>query len=326
MSTTNTQFGTVDESTYGTPVTVTRFWETNGVPGFSPDRGYSQSDSLRTGTRVARSDRYVPFGLGASGSVEIDVPTKSFGWWLKHMLGTVATGTIVDSNYTHTGTIGPLLGDSFTAQVGRVFHPSGTLQAFTYHGGKIKSWELSNDVEGLLVFSADCDFEDVETATALASASYPTSPAVFAWTGAAVTFGGSAVELTNFTVGVDNNLKTDRHYLRASALKKEPVEQGMRSVTWSADMDFAALTEYNRFVSATAAGAAAQIVATWTGPIIHAGATYPTLVVTIPVARFDSVAPSTSADPMTQAVSGVGLFDGTNSAVTVAYTSTDVTP
>jgi len=323
MTVLNTQFSTVDESAYGTPVTTTRFWETNGVPDFAPEYGRSQSEGLRTGTRVARSDRFVPYNMGGGGTVEMDVPTIGWSWWLKHLLGTSATGVAADSNTTHTGTVGSLAGDSFTAQVGRAFHPSGTMQPFTYHGGKVTSFELSTDVEGLLVASIDCDFEDVDTATGLAAASYAAGAAVFAWTGAAVTIGGASMELSNFSVSVDNNLKTDRRYLRASALKKEPVEAGMRSIEWSADLDFVDLTQYNRFVSATAAGSLAEIVATWTGPIIHAGATLPQIVVTLPAARFDTVDMSTGADPMTQSVSGVGLFDGTNSPITISYRSSN---
>ena len=323
MTVLNTQFGVGDETVYGTGVVPNRFFETNGVPDLAPEYGRSQSEGLRTGTRVARSDRFVPYNMGGGGTAEMDVPTIGWSWWLKHLLGTVTTGATVDSNTTHVGDVGSLTGDSFTAQVGRAFHPSGTVQAFTYEGGKVTSWELSNDVEGLLVASIDCDFEDVTTATSLATASYAAGAAVFAWTGATVTIGGASMELSNFTVSVDNNLKTDRRYLRGSALKKEPVESGMRSIEWSADMDFVDLTQYNRFVSATAAGASAAIVATWSGPVVHAGATLPYLQVSIPVARFDAVDLSTGAEPMTQSVSGVGLFDGSSGPISITYRSSN---
>jgi len=321
-----TQFGVKAETVYGTGVVPDRFFETNGIPDFNAEYGRSQSEGLRSGTRVARSDRFVPHNMGGSGTVEMDVPTKGFGVFLAPMLGTVASSVVADSVYTHTGTIGSLLGDILTAQVGRAFHPSGTTQAFTYEGGKITSWELSTDVEGLLVASLDFDFEDVTTGTALATASYPASTQVFAWTGATVTVGGAAIEAMNVTVGCDNNLKTDRRYLRGSALKKEPVETGKREVSWSLDMDFVDLTQYNRFVSATAAGALAQIVATWTGPVLAGAAAYPQVIVTIPAARFDSIDMSTGDDPMTQSLSGIGMDDGTNSAIIVAYKSVDPTP
>lgn len=64
-----------------------------------------------------------------------------FGFWLKHMLGTVATGTTSDSVTPHTGTIGSLLGDCFTFQVNRYDAVSAANRAFTWEGGKIASWE-----------------------------------------------------------------------------------------------------------------------------------------------------------------------------------------
>lgn len=326
MTTLNTQFGVVDESTYGTPVTVTRFYETVGVPDIELDVGMSQSEALRTGSETIGASKFVPYRRGAGGSVLMDVPTKGWGWWLKHMLGAVATVGPTDANYVHTGTVGSLLGDFFTAQVGKVFHPAGTVQPHTYHGGKVNAWELSCDVEGLLQAMFEMDFEDEDTSTGLASASYPSAATVFAWAGGAITIAGSSVELKNFKIRGENNFDVDRRLLRGSALKKEPTER-RRTYSWEATAEFTDLTQYNRYVSATAAGRHAQIIATFDGPIAHGGSTLPQIVVTIPSARFDKVKPQASGDePMEQALSGIATDDYTNSQVTVSYRSTDATP
>jgi hypothetical protein len=98
----------------------------------------------------------------------------------------------------------------------------------------------------------------------------------------------------------------------------------MRTIEWSATADFSDLTQYNRFASATRAGALAAIVATFDGPVAHGGSTLPRLEVTIPAARFDAVDVNVSGpEALKQDISGVGLFDGTNSAVTVTYRTTD---
>jgi hypothetical protein len=66
-----------------------------------------------------RSDRRVPYIMGAGGSVSFSVLSKGFGFWLAQSLGTVATTGPADTTvYTHTGTVGSLTGDFFTAQVG----------------------------------------------------------------------------------------------------------------------------------------------------------------------------------------------------------------
>ncbi len=323
MTTLNTQLGIVDETTYGTPVTVTRFYEYTSE-SIQLQTGRVESPALRTGTRVLRSDRFEPYRMGAAGRLQLDVPTKGFGLMLKHMMGTAAIGSVTDANQTQTFTVGSLLGDFFTLQVTRPFNPAGTVQAFTYHGCKVTDWTLSCDLDGFLMADIGIDAEDEDTSTALATASYPADFRCFSFVGAAATIGGSAIELKNFSISGDNALDTDRRYLRASALKKEPVENGMRSYEWSATADFSDLTQYNRFASATRAGALAAIVATFDGPVAHGGTTLPRLEITIPAARFDAVDVNVSGPAaLMQDMSGVALFDGTNSPVTITYRTTD---
>lgn len=326
MTTMLTQVGTKNETVYGTPLVVDHFFEFNSET-VKLQMNRVRSSGLRSGSRVDRSDRVQPARVGASGAFVFDVPTKGFPFWLVHMLGTVATGTVTDSNYTHTGTVGSLLGDFFTWQVNRPFNPSGTAQAFTYEGGKVASWELSCDVDGVLVCTLNLDFEDENTATALASAVYPTAYNVFTWAQGAITIAAASAEISNFKIGGNNGLDVNRRYMRNSTLKKEPVESTKRSYPWSATMDFSDLVQYNRFRDALASNSVAAIVATWQGPIAHAGATLPSVVVTIPVAEFD-VADVNISGPaeLKIGISGVALYDGTNSPVTIAVTTTDVTP
>lgn len=327
MTTMNSQLGVVDESTYGTPVTVTKFFEFNKFD-FDPKHGRVESKGMRPSGRTQRSDRFEPYAMGAEVGIELDVPTKGFGFWLKHMLGTVATGTITDSNYTHTGTEGSLLGDFFTCQGNVPLNPAGTNQAVTLHGCKVKNWELGCDVEGVLVASFDVDAEDYDTSTALATASYPSDYRIFSWAAGAITIGGSSVEAYNFKVSCSNELDTERRYLRANPLKKEPVENGMRTYEWSCTVDFSSLTLFDQFRASTRTGTLAAITATFDGPIAHGGATLPQLLVTIPAARIDDPGgPSiTGPEALKLDLSGVALWDGTNSPVSIAYRTTDATP
>lgn len=327
MTTMNSQLGVVDESTYGTPVTVTRFFEFNSL-GFDPQHGRVESKGLRVGTRTQRADRFEPYAMGAKCPVEMDVPTKGFGWWLKHMLGGVATGTVSDANYTHTGTEASLLGDFFTMQGNFPLNPAGTSQAITLHGCKVESWELACDADGVLVATLDVDAEEYDTSTALASASYPSDYRIFSFAGASLTIGGSAVDVYDFSVSGNNTLDTDRRFLRGNPLKKEPVENGFRTYEWACSVDFESLTQFDRFRSATRAGALAAIVATFNGPIAHGGTTLPQLLVTIPAARFDSTGGPAISGPeaLKLDLSGIATYDGTNSPVSIAYRSTDVTP
>jgi hypothetical protein len=328
VTTLNTQLGVVDEVSYGTGLTVTRFYE---LISESIEDVIERIDSkgLRRSTRVQRSDRFTPVNKGAAGNIELEVATKGFGWWLKHLLGTVAIDGSAGANgeYSHVGTVGSLLGDSFTLQVNRPLHPAGTDQAFTYAGGKVPKWELANDVDGYLIASIDCDFQSATTATALATASYPSGAELLSWVGGELLIDDVAVEVTNVKIGVDSGLKVDRHYLRGSAAKREPVEAALRDITFEFECDFASLAQRNRVASATAAGALGELTATWEGPTALGGSTYPALEVLIPVARFDVAKANVDGpDPLMESVSGRGLFDGTNSPITLTYTTADATP
>lgn len=321
------QLGAADETAYATAVTPARFFDTYRNPdGITAEWGRVESEGMRPGQRTARSDRFAVYPMGASGDLEVEVLTKGFGFWLKHMLGAVTTtaGAVGEVN-THTATMGDLQGKSFTAQVGRPFNPSGTVQPFTYPGGKVTSWKLANSVEELLVCTLSCDFQTEDTATALAVASYPTGAQSLSWAGGVVTVGGTAFDVSEVSVSVNNNMKTDRRYIRGSALKREPIE-GLREVEFSMTAAFDSLTQRNRVASATSAGALAAIVGTWTGPVMEGTSTFPLLRVTIPAGRFDGFSVSGGPEPLEQELTGKGLWNGTDSPVTLEYLSLDAAP
>lgn len=322
------QLGFKDESTYGTPVTVDRFAEFNSE-SVQAELGRIESPGIRAGTRVLRSDRRVPYVMGASGSVEMDVLSKGFGFWLKHMLGTVATTGPADTSvYTHTGTVGSLTGDFFTAQFGVPQIGGGTVTPKTCHGGKVKSWELACAAGEQLKLKLDLDFEDLEHTTSLATASYPTSMEPITFIRGLVTIGGSSVDITSFSVKGDNGLKTDRRYLRNSALKKEPVENGLRAITADLSLDFASVTQQDRVLAATASGAQAAVVLYCEGlTTIGSGTAKPKVTITIPVLMFDGDTPTVGGpEVVPESLKGMALDDGTNSPVSIAYQTLDTTP
>lgn len=117
---------------------------------------------------VDRSDRYAIVSKGAAGSVDMEVLTKGFGFWLELMMGQVATtGPTETSVYTHTGTVANLWNKSLTVQVGRP-DDTGTVRPFTYEGGKVTGFEFKNSVDQLLTANIALDF---------LKESAPTSPA-----------------------------------------------------------------------------------------------------------------------------------------------------
>ena len=321
------QVGFKDEVTYGTAVTVDRFFEYD-TESIEEAEGRTEGDPLRVGSSVQRSDRFTPYFAGAAGSLDMAVLTKGFGFFFKHMLGAVATtGPDEDVAYTHTGTEGDLYGDSFTMQLNRPFNPSGTNQALTYRGGKVTEWTLQNAVDGNLMLSLGLDFMQVADDTALASASYPTSMDNFSWAGGVISIGGVDVDIDEFGFTWNNGLKVDRRKIRGNTDKKQPTA-GRRSGTFSIKADFESMAQRDRVHAAAKADALAEIEATWTGPAIMTGAETikPSLTLTVPAARFDAWKGATTTEGIQQELTGVVRYNGSDSPVSLDYVTLDTTP
>ena len=84
------QLGLGVESTWGTSVTPTRFYEFS-EEGFALSIERIASEGLRAGNRVLRSDRYSVGQKAVEGSVTMDMTAENSGLLFKHGLGSVAS-------------------------------------------------------------------------------------------------------------------------------------------------------------------------------------------------------------------------------------------
>ncbi|MET9729338.1 phage tail tube protein [Streptomyces sp. NPDC006458] len=309
-------FGVADEVTYGTGVAPTKFYEfqSEGVQG-----NYERinSEAVRAGTKTLRSDRFATSAKGAEGDLKLEVVSGGFDFWLKHMLGAVSAGAPSGGLTTYTATVGQLDGKSFTAQVGRVDN-TGALTPFTYEGGKVKEWEISNAVDELVTLSLTLDFgkETIGAGSGAYAVSTPTYVAntkLLAFNGGSVKVGGTDFPVSDFSLKADNGLNVERYFIRAGA-KGEQREEGLRSYEWSLKGEFAGTTHINRVAAAVASGALASIEASWSGPDGSQ------LKVELPFGRFDEGPVTVGGfELVEQELSGVGLTDGAASAVTITY-------
>lgn len=325
------QFGIAKETTYGTPVAVSKFYEIDkeGVTG-KYDR--VQADGL-SASRFDRADRFVVAPKGAEGDIELEVLSRGFGDWLSFMFGSVTTAAAEDETtvYVHTATPGSMTGRSFTAQVGRP-RTDNTIVPWTYDGGKVTKWELSNSVDEMLKVSLSLDFAHESNpaspsgALALQTVSLPSGAEVLSWQGGKITIGGVEVDVTEVSISVDNALKVDRYFIRQNTNKKEQVEDGKRKIEVSFKTDYDNDTLNALVRAANAAGAQTSFEAEWVGLNLAGDTTFPGLKVTIPSLRLDEGAPNVDGPSMLeQSFSAVGLDNGTDPAISVAYTSTDAT-
>lgn len=323
MSALDAQVGVGEESAFGTAVTPTRFPEFTSE-SITASYARVESNGLRPG-RLYRSDsRFTTYIEGAEGDLEMEVGSQGFGIFLKHMLGSIATTAgAAGEVYTHTATPGSLTGKSLTVQVGRPFYDGSSVQPFTYSGGKVTAWELSNSNDGNLMASLSMDFANEDTATALATASYPTGLETFSWVGGTVSIGGASFDVMEASVSGENSLKTDRRYLRNNPAKKEQIGDDYRGGEFSLTADFDSLAQRNRVASATAAGAIAEVRLKWEGKSLAGTTTYPSLELVLN-GRFDGFEANVDGpQAVTQEVTGTYLGA---SAISAIYKTIDATP
>lgn len=315
------QLGIVDEVTYGTPVTVTRFYEfTEESMQMEIER--IESSGLRGGVRVQRSDRWISAQRDVNGEITMELAQKSFGLWLKHMLGGVVTtqpnvGTD-PTVFDHTFTPGDLP-TSFTTQIGRP-DSTGTVRPFTYHGCRVNEWEISAEVGEIPTLAVTVLGEDEDTGVALAAASYPASAPLYTFLNGSATIGGVAQEIKSFSLSGSNNLADDRFYF-GSALRKQPVEAGMREYTGELTVQFTDLVNYNLFKN----GTEATFVGLFRG-IPITGIYFHDLQITANI-RADGETPKVGGPEMleqTMAYKAVGNTPAT--ALSVLYRTTDTLP
>lgn len=317
------QLGAVDESTYGTPVTVTKFYEFLSE-SLKLNIERLESSALRSGTRVLRSDRWAVGQRSVEGSVDMELSNKSQGLWFKHAFGSVVTsqpdGAGAPTVFLHTFTPGDFP-TGLTVQVGRT-DTSGTTRAFTYHGCKVSEWSLEAAVGEFGKLSVSLLGEDEDTSTGLAVASYPAQLGLMTFIQGSVTVAGAAFDTKSISINGKNGLADDRYFL-GSALRKNPLENALREYTGTLEAEFSDLTAYNRFVN----GTEAAVVLLFQGATISGAFKYE-VKVTMNV-RFDGETPAvggTEVIPLSVPFKCVASGATSDTAIKLEYQTTDTTP
>lgn len=306
------------ESTYGTPVTVDRTWEFVSE-AIEVDVGKVESFQIGQG-RFLKNDRVKTFIRGARGPVDLIVMNKNMGLLFEHAIGqNTITGAGADKTHTIIPDANALQGKSLTIQIGRP-DVGGTVRPFTFEGGKIVEWELKCAVDGPLHFIPTFDFENVLTATALASPSYVATQEPFIFVEGALTVGGNTVYVRECSIRGNNGLRTDRRNL--GNVKREPLAAGIVDyLTGSLACEFEDLTAY----AALVAGTQAQLVLTFTSPTVIPTTAVPySLTVTIPKIEYTGETPKVGGpDIVMQNLAFRALYDGVSPIITVAIVTSD---
>lgn len=316
----DTQVGMKKETTYGTPVTVDRFNFVELV-GVTTEVGKIETPTL--GTLVLRTSSVKTYTSGAGGDILYPVMNKGMGVLFQQCFGTSVSAQVgATTEYTQTHTLdltGGKRGMSATVQAGKA-SVDGTVNPFTWEGGKVVGFNISMDEMGALKVTPSWVFEDVKTATALATASYATTPEMFTWDTASVTLGGVAVFVRSFNVAVAFSMNVDRRGL-SQTLRKEPIVNGLLGITGAMVGEFEAMTHYTSFL----AGTQQALVFTVTGSTIAGAANPHKIVITIP--KVDLLAPGepsvSGPEILEQPLNFRGLYDGSTAPITMVQNTSD---
>lgn len=291
----DTQLGIAEETTFGTQVTPTRFFEYT-QESVKYDRERIEAKGLRVGRKTV--DRWVAGRKGVGGDIEFEILPNGSAVWFKHALGAVTTTTPPTGTTArlHTAKVGTIDAKGLTVQIGRP-NNAGVVDPYLWFGTKINQWELTMETGNVLMGKMSIDALDEDTTTALAVASYGATNELLSSYDAntSITIGGVTYDVKKATIGGNNNLPLDRYYI-GSPVKREPLEASLREYTGTVDLEsYKGLTPYNLFK----AGTEAAIVYTFSGSIIELALRY-FVKVTLPRCRFDGDSPN---------VQGEGLLD-----------------
>ncbi len=310
------------ESTFGTPVTVTRWYEFTDTD-LDVNKNVQQGKGLRVGSVVDRSGRRVVTTADAGGSVTAELTTKGFGILWDAILGTT-TSTLV-SGTTYQQVFTPATGATLplrTIQTG-VPTDAGTIQPVTYTSATCESWEFSLDNDGICTLKTAWDAKDWNTATAYTAPSYVAAPvnlfhfglsaasgmtiggAVTVPTATALATGGTAVtNVRSFKLSGANTIAKDRFNLGGAGRKSRQVV-GDRKITGELEVELTDAVVRDAFLAET--DSAITLTLTSTESLSTGVAQFQ---IVIPVARFNGEIPKPNGDGLITLKASFDVLDG----------------
>jgi len=244
----NTWIGLAEESTFGTPVTATKFFEV-----FSESLKYERKLNVvpLLGHRSQR--RTVASKTNISGPVKLPFLWEGVEWFLKHGMGSVGTTGPSASHYTHTFALAAALPTGLTVEVNRDDASISGNAAFQYAGCKINKLTLTQEMEQPLTIEAEFLGKDLALIAAT-SKTFPTYDAAdYAQvTVAQVDVDGTPVDLPirSLKIVIDNALHDDQYRL-GGPTRAGITAGGQRKVSVECELEFESLTLYNKYKGLT---------------------------------------------------------------------------
>lgn len=239
-----------EESTYGTPVTPTKFMEI-----LEESMKLEQSRIGVPTLRQVGVFNSVLSRKSVSGSLRVQGLLTGWEALLKHGIGSVSTSG--STNYSHTYTPADAVPTGLTLHVNRDAASLGGSSAFAYHGCHVRRLTLTQEAEQPLIVEAEFIGED-ESNVALATPTFPT-PVLFDYSQFSATYNALAIAVRRFELSIENALADDRYNL-GSRLRVGTGRNGPRKISGSMEVEFQNLTYLADFQALTQR----ELAANWT--------------------------------------------------------------
>lgn len=324
------QAGGAKETTWGTAVAVTKFWEYESE-SLSLEQDYYDGAGLVAGRTFMPQSRGKRTTRKASGGLNLTVPYKGSGFFFDQMVAGTITPVQQGATtaYLSTFNVGASIpGKSATLQVNKPLTSAGD-KAFTYPGAVLVSAEFSMQIGGALTSQFTWLAKDETTpdttpaGAALATATYTAGNDVWVHQDMTLTYGGNAVAgITGINWTWTQPYADSRFFLDGSGTIGKPIPNGLATVTGNLTGEWYDTTFYSKFRD----GAYASLVATAAGPTAIATTYFPTLKNTFSAIQVRGSSPEVGGpDLLDLTIPFVAKDDGTNPPWKVELTETQAT-
>ena len=242
------------ETTYGTPVTVTKSFEFL-KESLTFRKKVNDSASYRYGSSFKSSAGRVIVTTDAGGDVSMEVGTVNFGVLWKACLGAATSTKDGATNvYQQVHTIGSTLPSLTVQKVLPSLNTDGSFSdaVYTFTSAMVSKWALNVPNAGVATLDLTLDSRDVLTTTAKATPAYGANNHVLHFGGACLytgtltaptaTVAASATtavaNVKDITIECDNALATDKTYYFCGAGKKSKPWKGVPQVSGKMTVEF----------------------------------------------------------------------------------------
>lgn len=241
----NAWVGWSEESTFGTPVTATKFAELK-----SEALKWERKRNVVPLLGHASQRRTVAGKINVGGSIVSPFLWEGFEQWLKHAFGSVGTTGPSGGLYTHTFSLAAALPTGLTVEVNRDDAAISGNGAFQYSGCKVSKLTLTQEMEQPLMMEVEIIGKD-RAMIAATSKTFPTYDALdYAQvTVAKIDPGGGAeydLPIKSLKVVIDNGLFDDGYRL-GSASRAFIGRGSQRKINIEAEIEYTDLTVFNYF-------------------------------------------------------------------------------